>query len=138
MSAENNYSKGSIIVTANIKQIIGKVESGTISYIDGEWVNTKNGVVVYDKTDCLFEINKDFVLKVWLKDVLEDVPLLKLIGNEGYIELRYYNNQFHVFKKVGIFTYHTVSEKLNLVGDDNLFVYVAHKNNLIDLYATII
>jgi hypothetical protein len=82
-----NIENGGIELSWYVKHIVGKVNGGSIGYINNDEITLSNGKTIY--FDNGFNIDRDFSLKVWLRDVKSNVPLITLKGDNGSLVLKY-------------------------------------------------
>lgn len=136
LNLENVPNQASILVSANIIRIIGELGSGSMSYIDGEWIDLTNGMVYFQDG---FNVNNNFTLKIWAKNIPTEQTFVKIMGEQGYIDIVYYNNRIHAFKRLysdgGILPHYAsneLGEELN--STDTLFIAMRYLNDMIDLY----
>lgn len=134
ITLKNIKDQASVEVSANIIQIIG--QGTNFSYENDEWVNVKNGMVYFQDG---FSIEKDFTLKIWLKDITEDKVFFRFLALYGEIKLTFYQNKIHAFKTVNNITSHFVSNRITTpTANDTIFIFMQQINNLINLQAEII
>lgn len=139
LTLTNLEGTASIQVTANIIQIIGEVDSGTITYINNDWIDLTNGSISFQQG---FNVDSDFTLKMWFKNVPTDGSVfLKILGGDGYINLEFYNNAFHAFKYLynGGVVPHFVSNQISTITNNNVvFLWMQQINDLINLQTEIL
>lgn len=135
---ENIHKDGTIKITSNIIDIVGK-SNHEVTYIDGEMADLRtNGRWI--KFDEGFSINKDFTLKLWCKDLRNDNTIfLEMYGekhtnNTPYkIQLSYHLNRIHLYKIISNQRYYLYSQELSPLADDLFYIWIQKKDNLIDL-----
>lgn len=129
LTAKMSEKQGAVTLEVYAKQIRGRVESGEIQYIDGEWCDTHGGVIIFDK-DSPFKVEVDFTMKLWARD-LEDnnAMLIKLSNDICDIVLTRYGNEFWIKKYVSNVLlyekYDSVSGDIN--SEDELFFFIQHE-----------
>lgn len=97
LKLENQEDRGSVKITGNVIQIIGKVGSGEINYELNDRVNLKKGMIYFDEG---FSIDKDFVLQIWLEDLpMDESNFLTIYEKYGKMRLNYYDSKVHVWKE---------------------------------------
>jgi hypothetical protein len=79
-----NIDNAGIELTWFVRQIILENVGGT--FINNDEIDVTNGTVTADTG---FSIDRDFSLKVWLRGVENNVPLITLYGDNGQIVLKY-------------------------------------------------
>lgn len=133
LTVENKKEQGAIRLTSQIVQLIGQIDSGTVSYVNDEEIDLTNGEVSFQ--DGFNMSGSDFILKLWFKDIPDNVVFLKLVANEGYIELIKYNNCIHAFKQNYNSTNkaHFVSNQLTMNAGTPYMLYMKQINQLIGL-----
>jgi hypothetical protein len=101
MNVTNDPKEGMINVETYIKQIIGYVASGNteVTYIDGEWADLHNSLVRYDSTSP-FRLENDFTMKIWARDFENNVMIMRIYQDLGYIELTKQGNYFFISKYI--------------------------------------
>ncbi|QPW56421.1 hypothetical protein IRP61_11105 (plasmid) [Clostridium botulinum] len=122
----NDYENALIHIETNIIQIIFRVLSGTISYENGEWINLENGSIIAEPDDG-FELHGNWTLKMYVKDLKDDVPFLILSDRQGgKIDFRMRNNKIHIFKTRGDLIYHIFTKPLNNIdwSNNTLVIFV--------------
>ncbi len=136
LNLKNDKDKAAIQITANIIQIIGTATNYT--YEDNDWINVKTGNVNFDEG---FNLDGDFTLKLWLKDIVaEDIVILKLLGSQGYTDIKFYNNIFHAFKQVHThdLVSHFISNSITLPTATNiLYLQIQQVDDLLQLQCEI-
>lgn len=128
LTLSNDKANASIKISAEIKQILGQVISGTIEYLNGDYVNLKNSKISFNEG---FNIkSKEFTMQIFLKDIIENKVFLKLYDEEVIIELIYYNKRIHLFQsainKQNEYNYHIVSDVIEVTPTDNIYIYINH------------
>ena len=124
--ALNNQSQdASILASCKIIRVLGQV-IGNYNYEDDDWINLKviNSMVYFDDANG-FEMDSNFTLKIWCKDIEEDEVITTIYGYNSIdkIEIQYYNNRFHAFKKACGLTNHYASNLLTVLPSDNVFIW---------------
>lgn len=94
LKAEEIQNAG-IQLSWDVIQIIGTADNH--SFIDSDLIDVRNGHVKFQEG---FSANKDFTLKVWLKEPLKNSEILKLIGKTGVIILKFREKDFLLEKHV--------------------------------------
>lgn len=149
LTVENDFDKGAIKLTANILQIILKlydtvgneIPPENIVYTDNTWIDMNN--INYNKmvgTDGFSILQNDFMFQMWVKNLIENETIFRLIAPSGEIYGTYYGNRIHIFKKVnGIdIIPHFASEEFVLtLPDDTVVFRFDQKNNSIDINVTV-
>ena len=132
LTAENLADQGAIKLSAQLVQIIGQVESGTIQYIDGDWIDLTSGKISFQSG---FNIHSDFVLKWWGKDIPDDIVFLPIYSDYGYIELMKYGDRIHAFKHLNSSSIvsHYASNQLSIATGQEFMIYMRMMNGAIDL-----
>lgn len=126
---ENVPQKPSVQISFYVKQIDGEGEDN-IHYEDNTWVNLIDNTISYEKD---FLVEKDFVAKIWCKDLVNNKTLFKIQGADGVIELIYFHKRIHVFK------YRNNSPKYHIVSDilinpiEYTFILLKQQNNRLNL-----
>ena len=130
-------------VTINISQLTGSGEK--YSYDSA----TNNGYVVIPDdgyvnfTDVYQVITKNFLCRLWCKNLSENIPILKITqadGN-GYVEIFFSKTRFYAYKySCGLKTSY-VSNDLEIEEistDTNIYLSVGYYNGRIEMYTTVI
>lgn len=138
LTTENISEQGSIKISANILQLIGKVGSGEIDYIDNDWVSLRNGSVVFEEGFNIY--NSDFMLKIWLKDIPNDVVFLTLTSNSGKIQLIKNNNVVHAYKYLNGVSRpsHFISNELHILPNQECMIYLKSIFDGIDIIQKVV
>lgn len=79
-----NIDNAGIEISWFVRQIILENSGGV--FVNNDEIDLTNGVATGDKG---FTIDKDFSLKLWLRDYQHNTPLLTLTGENGQIVLKY-------------------------------------------------
>lgn len=134
---ENVPNLASIKINAHIINIIGEIGGGTVTFEDDEWVNLKEGWIYFQEG---FNIDNDFTLKFWLKDITENEELIKLIGiNANTIIIKYSNNRFHVYKTVGESSpYYVYSNDIVYTSTDTICVQLQQIGDLLNIRTEVV
>lgn len=137
LSLENLSNQAAIKVTANVIQIIFEILEGIISYIDNDLVDLTNATIYAQEG---FDISNNFTLKIWCKSLPVDESFLILYGEQGNIELKYYNSKIHLIKNINTSSvqYHIASNEINPLDTDLIAIVVQYINNLFDIKCDII
>ena len=151
LELENINDRASIKINSHIIDIVGQVNSGEISYEDDEWVNLNSGSIYFDDG---FNIENNFTLRFWCKYITEYETLIELISTSGgSIVVKYFNNQFHVFKNLSTLNpYYIYSDEiilsqyiLTIPGiiykyreDNTVCVQIQQYNNLMNINCEVI
>lgn len=84
-------------LTWKLDQVIGKADFQP-EYINGEEVDARSGKVYFDQD---FEVDSDFTLKIWFRELMQNVDLIYLSSATGNIQVLYgYDNKFYVYKYI--------------------------------------
>lgn len=139
LSLTNQNDSGSISISADVVQVTGITSSGTISYINGEWVDliTGNATVAFNNGNG-FNINGNFEMTIWATNLSDNIVFVNLLGQGGYLQLEKYNNQIHAFKYTNVndtnpIISHFVSNTLTMTTTDYLCINLRYVNGLVDL-----
>ena len=132
LNVENLQSQGAIKLSCQLIQEIGKVDSGTIQYVDNDWIDLTLGQISFQEG---FSLGSDFVLKLWCKNIPDDKVFLRLVSEYGRLELIKYNNLIHAFKYLTNSTiYSHFSSNSLVVGTDVEFmIYLQSLNNALEI-----
>ena len=127
---ENIPDQASVKVNMNILDIEGELYEGSKSYEEGSWINLHDGTVVFDEG---FDISKNFSMRFWCKDIVDEdlIELVDIYGKK--ILIQYKNNGFYVFKIVDDYSHYMVYEEIELESDDVVCVRVQQIGDLINL-----
>lgn len=126
----NLRDKPSVKVEFELYQISGKVvDGGFLDFEDNTWVDLKNRSLQYDKDFC---IDKDFVLKLWCKDLDDNSTILKMSNDNGRIEIAYLGGYIHIFKCSSAYCNHIVCpEAINSTKD--IYIFLAQEKDKLNL-----
>ena len=98
---ENIPEQGGVMVSTQVVRLIWEHLRGDVFFEADEWVNLKNGAIYIEDG---FDLNGDFTLKLWVKDIPEEVNFLSLYTREGFLCLfrgvRYGISKIYAFKKI--------------------------------------
>lgn len=114
-----NIPNAGIELSWYVAQIILKNNNGL--FIDNEKIDLRNGSIIADDG---FSIDLNFSLKLWIEqpymsNIVEQVDLIRLTGENGDIRLQYHDDRkFHVWKTVRGLKSHWTSEAVQ--GDEYL------------------
>jgi hypothetical protein len=136
LSIENVKDKAAVQVQAEVIQIIGQISSGNIYYENNEWLNVKDGVAHFKDG---FKIEDNFTIKMWVKNITENVAFTKLVSNMGNIELKYFNDKIHAIKNVNGVSYQVYSDIPSpCFADDVVFIFLQQIENRLNVQAEIV
>lgn len=97
---DNNSREGCINIKTDVRQIIGHVISGDeVYYINGDEADLHNSVVQYD-IDSPFLVSGDWTLKMWARDLEDNVMIINISSEYGYIQLEKHGNMFVISKYI--------------------------------------
>ena len=144
LTPENLKEQGSIKLSANIVQIIGKLydDSGNqinpldIEYIDGEWIDLARPDYSRLIFDDGFDIaQSNFMMQIWCKNIEDNDVFLTLHSPYGELRLTKYNNRIHAFKtsKYHKLKSHFTSDVFDFDGNSQYMIYIKQINNLVDI-----
>jgi len=137
LTVTNEKNQGSVKLQAQLVQIIGQNDSGTISYIDSDWIDLTFGQISFQEG---FNIQSDFILKLWCRDIPDDIVFLKLYSDYGRIELQKYSDRIHAFKYLtgSNIIPHFASNSLVVTTGQEYMIYMRLLNDAIDLSVQLI
>lgn len=136
----NTPTEGAVLASARIVRVLGHVV-GNYVYEDSEWINLKvNGSMVYFDDANGWSMDSSFVVKCWLKGIVEDEVFLTLYGYNSLdkIEIQYYSSRVHIFKSSCGLVNHYCSNLITVLPTDTLFVFLVQKYNGVDIQCEII
>jgi hypothetical protein len=138
MTLSNNDTKGSVLIETDVHQIIGRIYSGdTINYIDNEWADLHNTIVIYDDISA-FRLERDWTAKLWARDLEDNNNMIvKFSMDDGYIELSRWKNMFSLSKYVNnikLYEIHSFIEG-NILSTDVFYFFIQNDtvNGLMNL-----
>jgi len=134
---QNVKETGSVLIQSNIVQLIGTMTSGTPTYTNSTWIDLSNSQVTFDTGFSLPQDN--FCLKLWCKNLPNDVILLTLNSTYGKIEFQIFGNQLHAmrFSNTSSVLAHFASNALVIGNNIPFLVYVKSVGGLMDLSLTL-
>jgi len=149
LELENAPNKGAIKLSANILQIVLKLYDNSdleilpddIVYTDNTWLDLND--VNYSKAVGLegFSIlQSNFMFQMWVKNLVENEDIFKLISPQGTLYGQYYGNRIHIFKTLTGTNYitHFASEEFTLINPTDTIVFrFDHIDNLIDVTVSV-
>jgi len=133
LNVENLPSQGAIKLSVQLIQEIGQIDSGTVTFINNDWINLTSGQISFQDG---FQLGSDFILKLWCKNIPDDTVFLKLVSEYGKIELIKYNNQIHGFKYLnGLTTIipHFISNVLVVGTNIEFMIYLQSLSNALEI-----
>ena len=133
LNVENLSNQGAIKLSVQLIQEIGQIDSGTIEFIDNDWVDLTNGQISFQDG---FQLGSDFILKLWCKNIPDSIVFLKLVSEYGSIEVIKYGDEIHAFKYLnGLTTVipHFISNTLTVNIDEEFMVYLQSLNNALEI-----
>ena len=144
LTSENLSEQGAIKISANLIQIIGKLydQNGDeinpldIEYVDDDWIDLTRPN--YDKlifNEGFNILQDDFLMRIWCKNIPDNMVFLKLNSAYGRIELVKYNDMIHAFKYINNSNVvsHFASNELVINQDEEFIIEAKQVNHLIDL-----
>jgi hypothetical protein len=96
IKAENDFENALIKVEARV--VVLYFESDNYTFENNDWVNIKNSNMHLTQ-GYNFNINGDFTMKIWAKDLTSNTDLLNMIGGQGNIRVILKDYRFHVYKE---------------------------------------
>lgn len=139
LTLTNNNDKGSINVLGNVVEANGVIKSGAISYSDG-WVDLKTGNATIEFSEGVMMEN-NFVLKLFAKNIEDDVDIIKIVFGNGYLEIVKSNNRIHCYKNLNNSTLmpsHFASSLVEMTEVSNLVIWLKSINGLIDVIVEVL
>lgn len=133
LTAQNISSTGSILVNANIVQVLGTIISGTPTYTSSTWIDLTTSQITFQQG---FNINQDnFVLKLWCKNIPEDKVFLTLNSNSGHIDFEKSNSKIHIFRYLTNCSVvaHFISNTYTFVTNTSFMIYADSIGGLMDI-----
>lgn len=138
LTLTNQSSDGSVKIEVIASQIDG-VGAGYV-FESSDWINLKGVSAYVSFIEGLDGILKNYILKLYFKNITENIVFLTITTVNGDIKLKYYENRFHVFKTsrdTGILGHFISSSDITFLSTDNVCVELKMIDNLIDVYASI-
>jgi len=132
LNVENIPSQGAVKLSVQLIQEIGQIDSGTVTFIDNNWINLINGQISFQDG---FQLGSDFILKLWCKNIPDDVVFLKLISEYGGIEFIRFDNKISSKKILNGCSIYSVfaSNELIVEADIEFVIYVRSINNALEI-----
>jgi len=134
-------STGSIKVEAIILQLIGVMDVGTAIYQDDTWIDlTQGGIVSF--SDGFAIDQKNFIAKIWCKNVPLDTVFLKFYSPNGRIEFFMSDDdRCHAYIYLDGLTNglpHFVSNEVVIGTDVAFMIHVKYQYNLLDIFLSLV
>lgn len=129
---KNVPKKPSIEISFDLIQVDGEKDNeDSLIYENSTWVNLQDDKVFYDKD---FLLKKDFVLKIWCKDLIEDETICKLQGVDGSIELVYSRGFIQAIKQANNCPYvNRIVSYVPIVNEIEMFICLKQLDDLMEL-----
>lgn len=109
-------------------------EDVELEFINNEEVKLNNGNYVVFEDD--YELVKNnFICRLWLRDLTQNVALLTLTNNDNtiYITVIFKDNRFHAYKhSCGLISHYVSSVITNI---NSVYLALGYYNGRVDLYA---
>ena len=140
ITLNNQFQDAAVLASARIVRVLGQA-IGDYQYEVSEWINLiADGSMVYFDDANGWSMDSSFVVKCWLKGIVEDEVFLTLYGYNSLdkIEIQYYSNRVHVFKSSCGLVNHYVSQIITVLPTDTLFIFLVQKYNGVDIQCEII
>ena len=144
LEVENYPSLGAIKFSANILQIIlhlvdnlgNEISLENVEYVDSSWIDMNRAD--YAKligSEGFSILQNNFILQMWLKNLVENENILQLYGSPGNLIIQYHGNRLHAFKTQNgaDLRAHFVSEEFFATENDIVIFRLSHIDNLINL-----
>jgi hypothetical protein len=125
LTLENIQDKGAVQLYAEVIQIIG-YSSGIMNFIDNEEVDLSKGMIYWQDN---FSIDNNFTMKIWLRDIIKDVPIGNLYGLQGKIQLIYNGNQINCYSTINNITTRVPSNSITINSENDVVFIFLQKNN---------
>jgi len=139
LALTNTPQEGAVLASCKVVRILGH-SVGNSPYVDNEWIDlTESGSSVYFDDLNGWSMDSGFTLKIWLKGIQEDKVFLTLYGYNSLdkIEVQYYNNRIHAFKKACGLVSHYSSSIITILPTDTVFVFLRQTYQGIDVQCEI-
>lgn len=129
ITVENTPETASATLNWKLNQIIGKADIQP-EYINGEEVDMRLGKVYFDED---FEVDDDFTLKIWIRELTKNVDLIYLTNNADSITVQYSDdNRFYLDKTSdGVMTQY-ISNQANGI---QIFLYIQQIDGEMNIFA---
>ena len=141
LTATNDESHASVNLEALVVEILGNVISGSISFNDNDWIDlkTNNGKISFQQG---FNISKDFALKLYLKNLEDNVEFLKLVSPQGYITFEKNDTRIHAFKYINNSTLkpsHFASSIItDMTNTSNMVIFIKYVSDLVGIEVSLL
>ena len=149
LRADNVEEQGAVKVNISARQVMFKLYGindtempfEDVEYVDGEKIdlNRVDYKRISSNSEDGFGIDREnFYCQLWVENVIENEIIFKLYSPNGWLELKYYGNKFHVFKYYynNSIVAHFASNEVLLGGQMN--VGLRQFNGLIDVFAKVV
>lgn len=149
LRADNVEEQGAVKVNISARQVMFKlydindteIPFENIEYVDGEKIdlNRVDYKRISSNSEDGFGIDREnFYCQLWVGNVIENEVIFKLYSPNGWLELKYYGNKFHVFKYYynNSIVAHFASNEVLLGGQMN--VGLRQFNGLVDVFAKVV
>jgi hypothetical protein len=133
LTATNDYDNASIKVDAKIVRV--QFEGENYTFENDGWINLKNGYI-HIKQDESFNVDRDFTLKLWLKDITASVDFLTIVGENGQIRTQLRDNRFHTYKEyndLDLYSHYGSDLITNYNNETVFFIFIQQVNGMLNL-----
>lgn len=127
ISAENR-------ITVSIVEFTGTTDDddNPLTYIDDEKVQISGERFVNFK-DKYNLITHNFLIRIWLEDIVSNANILTLYNDRYSIVVKYYDNRFHAFKYSCGLISHYISDEI--IPNNTLYFALGYYNHRLEIYA---
>jgi hypothetical protein len=134
LTLENKSEQGGVQIYAEVIQIIGK-SSGIISYINNEEVDLTKGMIDWQEN---FSIENNFTLKIWSRNIIQNIPYVNLYSPQGKIQLIFDGIMIHCYITMNNITTHMISNSITVNSENDIvFVFLQKNNEYVDIKAQV-
>jgi hypothetical protein len=128
LDVESLIDQSAVRLTANLKQVVGEVKSGSVTYEANEWVILDNGVITYTEENGFSIDGEDFALRLWLKNLPDDVVFLRFDATDGVIEFKKYNDMIHGYIITQAHEAHYISNIFTVAPEQTFYLDIRKEN----------
>lgn len=135
LSTENDPYKPYLRLNWTTVRIIGETE-GSTQFISNEKLDTRTGKVYYD--EC-FNFGGNFTIRLWIENIPNELDIARIIGMNGDVVLKYYDNKVHAFKTMCGYKGHIASDLLGAINTgDTVYICLQQVDGLLNIKSEVL
>jgi hypothetical protein len=104
--------------------------------VDNDWIDLTAVSAIVRLIDGLDTLSNDYSLRLHFKNIPTNITFLKILSSYGNIQVKYYENRFHVFQTAcGLVSHFINPVDITFLSTESICLELKVINGLIDVYA---